>query len=74
MDERSDVHLERGTTNYKAGGGQLYAEPHVRQISCHVASLPCQEPEQELNKLLLTKFSDRDHNVNVKNNVGCVLI
>jgi len=23
-------------------------EPHVRQISCHVTSLPWQEPEEEL--------------------------
>jgi len=30
-----------------------------------------QEPEEELNKLLLIKVSDRDRNVKVKN-VGCV--
>ena len=24
------------------------SEPHVRQISCHVTSLPWQEPEEEL--------------------------
>ena len=53
------------------GQGQLHAEPHVRPISCRVASLSWQEPEEELNKLLLTKVSDRDRNVKGKN-VGCV--
>jgi len=33
---------------------------------CHVASLSWQEPEEELNKLLLVKVSDRDRNVKVK--------
>jgi len=37
----------------------------VRPISCHVASRPWQEPEEELNKLLLTKVSDSDQNVQV---------
>jgi len=36
------------------------------QISCYVASLSWQEPEEELNKLLLMKVSDRDRNVKVK--------
>jgi len=36
---------------------------HVRPISCHVASLSCQEPEEEVNKLLLRKVSGRDRNV-----------
>jgi len=45
---------------------ELHAEPHVRPISCHVASLSWQEPEEELNKLLLMKVSDRDRNVKVK--------
>jgi len=35
-------------------------EPHTRQISCHVASLPWPEPEEELNKLLPAKVSDGD--------------
>ena len=35
------------------GQGELHAEPHVRPISCHVASLSWQEPEEELNRLLL---------------------
>ena len=48
------------------GRGQLHAEPHVRPISCHVASLSWQEPEEELNKLLLMKVSDRDRNIQVK--------
>jgi len=26
--------------------------PHVRPISCHVTSLPWQEPEEELNNFL----------------------
>ena len=37
-----------------------------RPISCHVASLSWQEPEEELNKLLLMKVSDTDPNVKVK--------
>ena len=46
------------------------AEPHVRSISCHTASLSWQEPEEELIKLLLMKVSDRDRNIKGKN-VGC---
>jgi len=53
------------------GRGDLHTEPHVRPISCHVESLSWQEPEEELNKLLLMKVSDRDRNVHVKN-VACV--
>jgi len=53
------------------GRGQLHAEPHIQPISCHVASLSWQEPEEELIKLLLMKVSDRDRNVKGKN-VGCV--
>jgi len=41
-------------------------------ISSHVASLSWQEPEEELNKLLLMRVCDRDQNVKLKN-VGCVL-
>jgi len=37
----------------------------IQLISCHVASLPWQEPEVEFNKLLLTDVSDRDRNVDV---------
>jgi len=50
---------------------EQHAEPHIRPISCHVTSLPWQEPE-ELNKLLLTKVSDRDRNVKSKLMYGCV--
>jgi len=46
------------------------AEPHVRPISCHIASLSWQEPEKELMKLLLMKVSDRDGNIKGKN-VDC---
>jgi len=46
-------------TILEPGQGQLHAEPHIRPISCHVASLSWQEAE-ELNKLLLMKVSDRD--------------
>ena len=53
-------------TNFlEPGRGELHTEPHVRPISCHVASLSWQEPEEELNKLLLMKVSDRDRNVKV---------
>jgi len=51
---------------FERGRGELHAEPHVRPISCHGASLSWQEPEEELNKLLPMKVSDRDRNVKVK--------
>ena len=44
----------------------FHAEPHVQPISFHVTSLSWQEPEEELNKLLQMKVSDKDRNVNVK--------
>jgi len=71
MDQRGSTYSERRTAILEPGRGELHAEPHVRPISCHVASLSWQEPEEELNKLLLMKVSDRDRNVNCKN-VGCV--
>jgi len=39
--------------------GQLHPS-HARPISSNVASLPWQELEEELNKLRLTKVSDRN--------------
>ena len=67
------VHTQKEGYDPWTGQGQLHAEPHARPISCHVASLSWQEPEEELNKLLLIlKVSDRDRNVKAKN-VGCVL-
>jgi len=63
--------LKGGTTILEPGRRQLHAEPHVRPISCHVASLSLQELEEELIKLLLVKVSDTDRNVKGKN-VGCV--
>jgi len=71
MDQRGSTYLERRTSVLEPGRGELRAEPHVRPISCHVASLSWQEPEEELNKLLLIKVSDRARNAKVKN-VGCV--
>jgi len=41
--------LVSGTAFHELGRGQLYTEPHVRPISCHVTSVPQQEPEEELN-------------------------
>ena len=58
--------IGRRTAIFEPGRGELHAEPHVRPISCHVASLSWQEPEVELNKLLLMKVSDRDRKVKVK--------
>jgi len=58
-------------TILELGRGQLHTEPHVRPISCHVTSLSWQEPEEELNKLLLMKVSGRDRNVKIKM-FGCV--
>ena len=63
---RGSTYLKRRTAIFEPGRGQLHAEPHVRPLSCHVASLSWQEPEEELNKLLLIKVSDRDRNVQVK--------
>jgi len=65
MDQRGSTYSER-TAILEPGRGQLHAEPHVRPTSCHVASLSWQEPEEELNKLLLMKVSDRDQNVKLK--------
>jgi len=39
--------------------------PSFFSISCHIVSQPWQELEEELNKLLLMKVSDRDGNVNI---------
>jgi len=65
MDQRGSTYSER-TAILEPGRGELHAEPHVRPISCNIASLSWQEPEEELNKLLLMKVSDRDRNVKVK--------
>ena len=58
--------MKEGFPKRKSNDGELHDEPHVRLISCHVASLSWQESEEELNKLLLMKVSDRDRNVKVK--------
>ena len=50
----------RQMTILELGRGQLHAKPHVRPISCHIASLLWQEPEEEMNKVLLMKVSGRD--------------
>jgi len=71
MDQRGCTYSERRTAVIEPGRGELHAEPHVRPIYCHVASLSWQELEEELNKLLPMKVSDRDRNVKVQN-VGCV--
>jgi len=65
MDQRGSTYSERRTAIVEPGRGELHAEPHVRPISCHVASLSWQELEEELNKLLL-KVPERDKNVKVK--------
>jgi len=44
----------------------LYLDVSICIFSCHVASLSWQEPEEELNKLLLMKVSDRDRSVKVR--------
>ena len=38
-----------GTAFNEPGWGQLHIEPYIRPISCHVTSLPWQEPDEELN-------------------------
>jgi len=65
MDQGSGTHPKGETAFFEPGRQQLHSEPHIRPISCHVASLPWQEPEEELNKLLLTKVSASDRNVKV---------
>jgi len=47
-DGRCSIHRDEGSY-----------EPHIQPISCHVASLPWQEPEEEFNNLILTKRSKR---------------
>ena len=68
------TYSERGTSILEPRRGQLHAEPHVRPISCHVASLSWQEPEEELYNLLLMKVSGRDRNVKAKMLVVCEVI
>jgi len=56
------------TAFYEPGRGQLHTEPRMRPTSCYVTSLPWQEPEEQSNKLLMTKVSkvsDRDRNASV---------
>ena len=48
----------------------FYLDVSVSIISCHVSSLSWQEPEDELNKLLLMKVSERPKRQG--KNVGCV--
>jgi len=48
MDQRGSAHSKGGTKFHEPGRGQLHTESHVRQISCHVTSLPWQEPEEDL--------------------------
>jgi len=76
LDRESDKHQTyQGSSTHPKGGiayfyepgrGQLHTEPHIRLISCQVASLLWQEPEEELNKLLLMKVSERDRNIKGK--------
>jgi len=63
MDQGSSTHPEVGTAFCELERGQLHTEP---RISCHAASLPWQEPEEELSKLFPTKVSHRDRNVKGK--------
>jgi len=44
--------------NFRWTAMRAATEPHILLISCHVASLPRQQLENESNKLLLTKFSN----------------
>jgi len=66
VDQGGGTYPKGGMTFNEPGWGQLHTDPHKRPISCHVTSLPCQELEEKLNKLLLTKVSDRDWDVKVK--------
>jgi len=65
LDTESDRRNQGGTMFYEPRQGQLHTEPHIRPISCHVASLPGHELEEELNTLFLSKVSDRDRSVSV---------
>ena len=57
-------------TILKPGRGQLHAKPHVRPISCHVASLSWQESEEELTGFFWWRFLQRLKRLG--KNVGCV--
>ena len=63
---KGSTYSKRRTAILEPGRGELHAEPYVQPISCHVVSLSWQELEEELNKLLMMKVSDRDRNVKVK--------
>ena len=66
MDQRGSTFSKGEMTVLEPGRGQLHTAPHTRPISCHIASLSWQEPEEELIKLLLMNVSDRDRNVKGK--------
>ena len=62
MDCGSSAHRKGGTAFYEQGRGQLsvYTEPHVRQISCHVA-----RTTRRTEQPLPMKVSDSDRNVKI---------
>jgi len=64
MDQASGTHLKGGTAFYQPEWRQLHTEPHIRPTDCHITSLPWQELEEELNKFILTRISDRDQDIN----------
>jgi len=66
MDQGSGTHPKGGAMFCELERRQLHTEPRIRPVSCHVASLPWQEPE-ELNKLFLTTVAGRDRNFKVNN-------
>ena len=59
----SDVPSTSGRTTRRRFAESLFCFLFEGFISCHVASLSWQEPEEEVNILLLMKVSDRDRNV-----------
>jgi len=71
MDQWDSTYSKRGTAILEPGRGELHAEPHVRPISCHVASLSWQEPEEDLTNFFWWTSLMQTETSNGKN-VGCV--
>ena len=63
------VHIRKEGRRSKNRGEISYTLSHTydRFLTMSHHHRPCQEPEAELNKLLLTKVSHRDRNVKINN-------
>ena len=52
--------------NWDDGSYTVHTEPNVQPISCHISTIPWQEPEEANVNNILQTVSDKDLNVKVK--------